>query len=138
MVPVDDKAMTHSTGWTQKTGVSGDYLGTISISSTKGKTLTLGSVHAKQLGVLVTTCSGCGKISFTFAGKTWLANLNTTTTQHLIFFTTAGAYSGIKTNTVTIKITSATGHKVQIDGLVTIIKGSITSTASSYRAARLQ
>ena len=137
MIPVDDKAMTHSTGWTQSLN-SSDYLGTISTSSTHGKTMTLGSVHGKQIGVLVTVCSGCGTITFNFASKTWSANLNNATTAHFIFFSTAGAYSGIKTGTVTIKVTSTTGHKVQIDGLVTIIKGTIASTASSFRAVRLQ
>jgi len=136
MVPVDDKAFTHSTGWTQLTGQAGDYLGTISKSSTHGKTMTLGSVHAKQLAVLAIGCPGCGAITFNFANKTWSANLNLTA-GHYIFFTPVGGYTGIKTGTVTIKITSATGKLVQIDGLVTIIRGSLTSTSSTIRATRL-
>ena len=122
MVPVDDRTLTHSTGWTQETGQTGQFLGTISLSTTKGKTLTLAGVHAKQLGLLAIGCPGCGKVSFTFAGKTWIADLNQVAGTY-VFQTTP--YSSIKTGTLTIKIisTSTSAHKVQIDGLVLLIKG---------------
>ena len=129
MIPVDDHAMAHSTGWTLA-NVASDYLGTISRSSTHGKTMTLASVHGKQIAIWAIACSGCGSFTFSFANKTWgPVNLNVTPGRY-IFYTKAGAYTGIKTGTVTIKITSANGHLVQIDGLVTII----TEASSLHRA----
>ncbi len=122
MVPLDDKTMTHSSGWTQRTGVNGEYLGTISLSTTKNKTLTITGVHAKQLGLMAIGCNNCGKVSVTFGGKTWIANLNQTPGNY-IFETSA--FSSIKSGTLTIKITSSTAaaHKVQIDGVITLIDG---------------
>jgi hypothetical protein len=135
-VPVDDRGLIHSTGWTQATD-NAAYLKTISTSSTHNKTLTLANVHAKQIGIIVTQCPTCGKVTFTFGGKSWLIDLHAATTVHLQLFTTT-PYASIKTGTLTIKITSPTGKKVPIDAVAAIIRNLFTSTSGSHRAIRLQ
>ncbi len=64
-------------------------------------------------------------------------SLANATTAHGLFYTTP-PYATVKAGTVTIKITSATGHLVQIDGLLTIIKGTIPPLSAAHRMVRLQ
>ena len=42
--------MTASTGWTRKTGQSGEYLGTLSVSSKKGATLKASNAQVREIG----------------------------------------------------------------------------------------
>jgi hypothetical protein len=126
MLPVDDRTAAASTGWTRKSGQSGAYLGTLSVSSTKNKTLTLHSVHARQIGILVKKCGNCGTFLITFAGQTFSAN---TAGSGFVVFTTP-LKGTVHTSNVVIKVFSS-GKPIQIDGVAAPQTGAITLGAKS-------
>ena len=129
-VPVDDKTLTASSGWTRKSNVSGDYLKTISVSTTHNATLKLTGVKAMQIAFLATVCPGCGKVSVSFGSSViGTASLASSTTKHVVFF--ASAFASTKTGTVTIKVTTS-GKKVQIDALIAIVRGVLTSSTTAH------
>ena len=129
MLPVDDKTAA-GTGWSRKTGQAGAYLGTLSVSSTKNRTLTLNNLHARQVGVMVKKCSNCGTFTITFNGQTFSAD--TAGSGFTVF--TIPATSTVKISNLVIKVFSS-GKPVQIDGIAAPQTGAITlgSTAPAHR-----
>jgi hypothetical protein len=121
MIPVDDKPMTASTGWQRKTGQAGAFLGTLSVASQANKTLSLNSVHARQIGILTKRCSNCGTFTITFNGQTFSAN--SAGSGFVIF--TIPATSTVKTSKLVLKVISS-GKPVQIDGVAAPQTGAIT------------
>ena len=77
-VPLDDRSLTRSAGWTLGTGPASTYLGgTYVLSSTRGAKLTRTGVVARRLSLIATTCSGLpGGGRWSRDGRrVWLAEL---------------------------------------------------------------
>lgn len=113
-VPLDDRSLSASSGWTRRTG-DAYYAGTVTSSTTKGATLTRSSVRAKRLAIVATRCSGCGTIGVYWNGVLLKQiNLHATTTaqQRVISLAT---FATLETGTVTIK--TLNGGRTYIDGL---------------------
>jgi Divergent InlB B-repeat domain len=120
-IPVDDKSLKHSAGWTQKINQTGTwFLKTFSTTTKSGKTLTLANVQADQIGVLAMLCKTCGKITFKFGGKTWSASLKSSVPGLALFYTPM--YNGIKTGSIVVTSASS-GKTIQIDGVFAISIG---------------
>lgn len=119
-VPVDDKSLTHSSGWTQRSNQNGYFEKTFSVTTGLGKTLTLTGVKAKQVGILAKVCKTCGKLTFKFGGSTWMANLRANSTRTVLFYTPI--YNGITTSSLVVKSTTS-GKTVQVDGVFAIVSG---------------
>jgi hypothetical protein len=131
-VPVDDKTLTRSSGWTQKTNQSGFFQKTYALTTTIGKTLTLANVQADQIGVLALACPACGKIKFKFGGITWTANLKASTTRHVLFYTPM--YDDDKKGSIVITSTTS-GKTIEIDGVFVISIGNHIGETSTTGAA---
>jgi alpha-tubulin suppressor-like RCC1 family protein len=114
-VPLDDRSLTRSAGWTAGTG-SSYYRSTYLRSSTAGAKLTRTGVVARRIALLATTCPTCGTVKV-YWGSTLLRTVSlhsdTTVNRKLI---TVASYSGARTGTLTIRVTSS-GRKVIIDGV---------------------
>jgi subtilisin-like proprotein convertase family protein len=115
-IPLDDPALTHSAGWTQKSGVVGYYLKTYSQSKVNGATLTTGTVNARRLAVVVTKCPGCGRLQVSW-GATVLGVINTNSTvlkkKQLVMFPDMGS---VTAHTITLTVVSS-GKPVRVEGL---------------------
>ena len=74
-------------------------------------------MQARHIGVIVTTCPRCGTIGI-YRGKTLLKKISlaATKTRHGVQVT-AWAGGSATSAAIRIKVLSATGHLVQIDGL---------------------
>jgi hypothetical protein len=114
-LPVDDAALAGS-GWTRDANRSGYYQGTSSTSSAKGASLALAGVQAKQIALVATTCSNCGKVQV-LLGSTSLKTVNLASrngqTEKVI---PVASFTSVQTGTVTLRVTTA-GKRVIIDGL---------------------
>jgi WD40 repeat protein len=111
-VALDDRALTGS-DWTRRSSTSYAF-GTYSTAATPGRMLAA-KVGARQVGLLVTTCSTCGVVDVRLAGtKLGRKSLATSTTRHKqIIWLPSGAYrSG------TLTITTVGIKRVYIDGVV--------------------
>jgi hypothetical protein len=113
-VPVNNTALTHSAGWTKKTG-TGYFRNTYSTSSKQGAALSTRITDALRVALVATRAPGQGKVNI-MLGQTVLkqVNLSSTTTQKKQVFEHefASAKSG------TIKLVVATsGKPVKIEGL---------------------
>jgi hypothetical protein len=113
-VPVNNTALTHSTGWTKKTG-TGYFRNTYSTSSKQGAALSLPVTGARRVALVATKAPGQGKVNI-MLGQTLLkqVNLSSATTQKKQVFESVlpAARSG------TIKLVVATsGKPVRIEGL---------------------
>jgi hypothetical protein len=114
-IPVDDTATSASGTWTRSTG-SAYFLGTFSVSSTLGDTLTLANVSAKRLSLLVTKCPTCGTIQLLWNGIVLqTVNLRSSTTKTAQVLT-AFNLGSLQTGTVSAQVASS-GRPVEIDGL---------------------
>jgi hypothetical protein len=113
-VPVNNTALTASSGWTKKTG-SGYFRNTYSTTTKQGATLSTPVSDALRVALVATKAPGQGKVNI-MLGKTLLkqVNLSSTTTKKKQVFEQefASATSG------TIKLVVATsGKPVKIEGL---------------------
>jgi streptogramin lyase len=112
-VPVDDRALTASSGWTRATG-SVYWNGTITKTTLLNKTLTRTSVQLDRIGVVATRCSTCGVVGVyvngVLIGK---VNLYGTLAYRVLYVLPKFSY---RTGTVTLKVLTS-GKQVQIDGL---------------------
>jgi uncharacterized delta-60 repeat protein len=113
-LPVDERTMAAGGTWS-KFASSSYYRGTGMVSSSSGSTLKL-SVRYRHLGVLVTTCSGCGTIKV-YLGSTLLKTVNlSASSTHRKVLIAIDSSAGVKGGTLTIKQASG-GKKVYIDGV---------------------
>lgn len=113
-VPLDDRSLTASSGWTRSTGAA-YYASTITRTNTTGRTLTRTSVQAHRIFVVATTCAACGTVRVYWNGhllKTVSLYASTTHYRQVIGVTT---FTGVSTGTVLIKTT--TSKPVYLDGL---------------------
>lgn len=111
-VALDDRALT-GTGWTRGTGTAYVF-GTYSGAAASGRVLSA-KVSARQIGVVVTTCSTCGgvdvRLAGVYLGRKSLAS--STTKYRQILWLPYGAYrSG------TLTITTVGSKRVLIDAVV--------------------
>jgi hypothetical protein len=67
-LPLDNTQLSHSGAWTKKRA-GGHYLGTYSVSSRRGASLTRTRVGAVRLAVVVTRCPTCGVLGVYWKGK---------------------------------------------------------------------
>ncbi|HET7310773.1 MAG TPA: delta-60 repeat domain-containing protein [Mycobacteriales bacterium] len=113
-VPVDDRAMSARGAWT-KSGVTSDYLGTVSTSTASGSSLTT-SVAFRRLALLVRTCPGCGKVKVMLGSKVLATvTLAASTTHHRVL---KSVVIGSTLRTGTLRLVQASGgHSVVIDGV---------------------
>jgi hypothetical protein len=113
-MPLDDKSLTASSGWTRKTS-SSYYRGTYTTTTHQGAKLTRTGAEFERVALVATECSTCGKVGI-YSGSTQLGTVNllhSTTVRKVIFTLPAVNY---RTATITIKVLSS-GKTVQIDGL---------------------
>ena len=64
---LDDRSLSASSGWSRSLSSTAAY-GTTTVSATRGARLVRSTVQARRVGVLVTTCSGCGSVDVYLAG----------------------------------------------------------------------
>lgn len=118
VIPVDDRGLTASTGWTRGTS-SGWIAGTSTYGSKSGATLTRTSGGVYQVGVIATTCATCGALAVYVAGvKVGTISLVSSSTVPRAL-KVLPRFSAKKTGSVKLVVTSATGKLVKIDALAT-------------------
>jgi hypothetical protein len=114
-IPLDDRSLVRSSGWTAGTG-SSYYRSTYLRSSTYGAKLTRTGVVAKRIALLATTCATCGSVKV-YWGTSLLKTVSlysaTTVNKKLI---TVASFSAARTGTLTIRVSSS-GKRVIIDGV---------------------
>lgn len=112
--PIDDRALTASTGWVRAKH-SGYYLGTYTVTSHLGASLTRTGAQFDQLALVATKCPSCGKVRI-YSGSTLLATINlyraSTARETLIVLPRVS----LRSATVRLRVLTA-GKSVQIDGL---------------------
>ena len=122
-VPLDDRSLSRSSGWTAGTG-SAFYRSTYLRSTTYGAKLTRTGVYAARIALVATTCPTCGTVRV-YWGSTLLKTVNLYSKT-----TINGKVLAVKTfledfwdipearrGTLTIKVISS-GKKVVVDGIV--------------------
>ena len=111
-VALDDRSLS-GTGWTRGTSAS-YYLGTYTTVATSGRVLSA-RVSARQVGIVVTTCSTCGvvdvRLAGAYLGRKSLAS-STARAKQILWL----AY-GV-TRTGTLSLTTVGGKRVYVDGVV--------------------
>jgi alpha-tubulin suppressor-like RCC1 family protein len=114
-VPLDDRSLSRSSGWTAGTG-SSYYRSTYLRSATAGAKLTRTGVVARRIALLATTCPTCGTAKV-YWGSTLLKTISlhsdTIINRKLIAVKT---FDYARTGTLSIKVSSS-GKKVIIDGV---------------------
>lgn len=111
-VALDDRSL-WGTGWSR--GTSGSYYqGTYTFTATSGRVLSA-RVSARQVGLVVTTCSTCGvvdvRLAGAYLGRKSLASSTTHAKQ--ILWLPYGV-----TRTGTLSLTTVGGKRVYVDGVV--------------------
>ncbi|QSR28904.1 Hypothetical protein CFH99_0140 [Nocardioides aromaticivorans] len=114
-VPLDDTALLGS-GWS-RAAKSGQFNGTWTTTSTKGRTLTRAGIKAKRLALVANRVPNGGLVEVRWNGtllkKVSLKGAAATKKVYPIV-----TWAGLHTGTLTIKVISASGRPVRIDGLV--------------------
>jgi hypothetical protein len=115
IVPLDDRVMAKSSGWTRATG-TGYYLGTVTSSVTAGTKLLSPTISGRRFSILVTKCPTCGSISVRWNGTdVATASLTASTTQKQQKISLP-LLAQVTRGVVTITVTSSS-LPVEIDGL---------------------
>lgn len=113
-VPLDDASLAGS-GWT-RAAKSGQFKGTWTTTTTKGRTLTRTGIKAKSLALVANRVSNGGLVEVRWNGTlVKKISLKGTTAAKKVY--PIVTWSGLHTGTLTIKVISATGRPVRIDGL---------------------
>ncbi|MDQ1618771.1 MAG: hypothetical protein QOE19_1340 [Actinomycetota bacterium] len=112
---LDDRSLTASKGWT-RAKKSGFYDRTYTTTARKGATLTLRSARIARLALVATTCASCGTVRVAVKGK-YVGTVSlyspTTKRQQILSLPRFSRRVG----NVELRVTSANGKRVQIDGL---------------------
>ncbi len=114
LAPLDDRRLA-ARGFTRARTTSA-YLGTRSVARKKGATLTLGKVHARQIGLLVSTCPTCGSAQVLLGGRS-IGNVRTAASRagnRVVLW--LPRLSSERSGTLTVRTTSA--KSVVVDGLL--------------------
>lgn len=114
-VPLDDTALLGS-GWS-RAAKSGQFNGTWTTTSAKGRTLTRASIKAKRLALVANRLPNGGLVEVRWNGTLVrkISLKGTAATKKVYPIVTWGT---VHTGTLRIKVISATGRPVRIDGLV--------------------
>ncbi len=114
-VPLDDTNLVGNNDWTRATG-TGHFKNTVTTTKQHNAVLTRTSIKAKRLVLVVQKLANGGTVNVTFDGDTLGSfSLQGTGKKKQISLAT---FPSVKTGTLTIKVTSATGKPVNIDGLI--------------------
>jgi hypothetical protein len=127
-IPVDDRALKVVRGPWSRAKDAHAYVGTLTKTHSKGATLTIAKVHAKQIGVMWKSCGVCGSFQL-IVGTTKYAPINTKGAVHYYFATATFS----KAKTVTVKIVAYTAKQIQIDGLIALVVGPLTFSSSGVQ-----
>lgn len=116
--PLDDRALKMTSGrWTRLTDrYSLD--GTVSRTSTHGATLSLGESRGRQVGLVMTTCTGCGRVGVYVGGRlvTTVATYSRGTARRKL----VGVWStGGREGAVTVRLRQK-GRTMIVDGLAVL------------------
>lgn len=114
--PVDDRTPTLTGAWQNAKGTA-HYRGTVRVTTKKGATLKLTDVKVRRLGLLVAKGKGHGSVAVYFNGVklgTYSLAAATSKVKQQVHVRDFGT---LRTGTVMIKVVSATGKPVKIDGL---------------------
>jgi len=115
-VPLDDRALLGD-GWNRVTG-QGHFKNTLTTTKKHGAMLTRSNIKAKRLALVVQKTATSGTVKVTFAGQDLGSfNLQGDGKKKVVNLATFGS---VKTGTLTIKVTSADGKPVNIDGLAVV------------------
>ena len=114
-VPLDDRSMTRSLGWSAGTGQA-FYRATFLRSSAYKAKLTKNGVVSRRIALVATTCPTCGTVKV-YWGTTLLKTVSlyavTRVNKSLI---TVKTFTSVRSGTLKIKVVSS-GKKVIIDGV---------------------
>jgi len=112
-VPLDDRSLSASTGWTRATA-SGWFASTYSSTTRLNATLSRSGLVTSRLSLVAQRCSTCGKVAV-YLGSSRLAvvDLYSSSTSRVVI--PLPRFS-LRTATVTVKVVSS-GKPVRIDGL---------------------
>jgi hypothetical protein len=113
--PSDDRAMGAATGWTRAAN-SAYYLGTATVTTKGGISVSRSSVQAKRLWLIATKCSTCGSLTVYYNGKSaGIVDLSSPSLQYQAIVPLPVPATFL---TGSVLLTSRTAGKVyQIDGL---------------------
>lgn len=114
--PLDDRKPTLTGKWSNQKG-SSHYLGTVRTTTKKGATMKLTGVKVQRLGLLVAKGKGFGSVQVFFNGNklgTYSLAAGSSKAKQQILVKDFGS---VRTGTVVIKVVSANGKPVKIDGL---------------------
>jgi hypothetical protein len=112
-IPLDDRALAASAGWTRGTG-SAYWYGTITRTSTLSRTLTRTGAQLKRVALVFTRCSTCGTVGV-YVNGALVGKISTagTAANKVVVILPAFSY---RTGTVTLKVLTS-GKPVYVDGL---------------------
>jgi hypothetical protein len=114
-VPLDDRSLTHPSAWHQVSGAH-YYDQTATTTKTLHATLSRANASLDRVGVLATTCVGCGKVGVYVSGQlVGTVNLASSATHYRVL--TMLARFSLRTGTVTLKVLTS-GKAVTVDGLL--------------------
>ena len=114
-VPLDDRALSASTGWYRGTG-SGFFASTYTSTTRYGATLVRTGLVSSRLHLLALRCSTCGKVGV-YVGSTLLGTVNLYATSTSLATIPLPRFS-LRSTSVTLKVLTS-GKTVRIDGLAT-------------------
>lgn len=114
-VPIGVRAFAPRAPWATKPG-DGYYLGSFTIASKRGATLTRARLTARRLGILATRCHGCGTIAVRWNGRTLRSfSLGAASTQKSVLLQLP-PFASAQRGTLTVSVLSD-GKPVKIEGL---------------------
>jgi hypothetical protein len=114
-IPLDDRSMAASTGWTRITG-GVFYAGTATGTTRYGAALTRPAVQAKRIALVATRCARCGTVGVYWNGTLIKkVSLYAATTQRKVALAVAG-FSSVRSGTLTVRSLTS-GKTIQVDGV---------------------
>lgn len=114
-IPLDDKSLT-GTGWT-RAAKSGQFRGTWTTTSTKGRVLTRTGVKATRLALVAPRRTNGGRVEIRWNGSLIRTiSLKGATADKVVF--PIKTWDTVHSGNLKIKVVSASGQPVRIDGLV--------------------
>lgn len=115
-VPLDDRDMKASAGWARR-GDDGHFLGTSTVTKTRGATLRVRDLRVKRLAVVADVCPRCGSLVVRWNGGV-VARIDlkhaTSGTRRILGTT---VFDRVQTGTLKLVVTSK-HRRVAIDGLI--------------------
>ena len=116
-VPLDDRDLSASTGWTRTTGASGWFASSYTSSTRNGATLTRTGAQTAHLALIAYRCPTCGTVLVMLGSSSYRTVSLASSSSGRV--TIELPRFSARTVTVTLKVTSPTGRLVRVDGLVT-------------------